>query len=63
MTDLPILGQLLIFFLTNTSQLDYFHLSMIFKTSGLKNKNLNEKLDDTKWYLWHRELGETARNS
>ncbi|WP_100551087.1 hypothetical protein [Caedibacter taeniospiralis] len=36
--------------------LDWFHLSMKFKNSGLGNKQLNEKLDGAKWYLWHGQI-------
>jgi hypothetical protein len=36
--------------------LDWFHLSMKFKNSGLGNKKLNDKLDGAKWYLWHGQV-------
>ena len=38
--------------------LDWFHLSMKFKNSGLGNKKLNEKLDGAKWYLWHGQVSD-----
>ena len=33
--------------------LDWFHIAMRFKNSGLGKDDLNEKLDGAKWFLWH----------
>jgi hypothetical protein len=32
--------------------LDWFHIGMKFKNTGLGDKTLNERLDSAKWYLW-----------
>jgi hypothetical protein len=33
--------------------LDWFHIAMKFKNTGLGNSELNKKLESAKWHLWH----------
>ena len=33
--------------------LDWFHVAMKFKNTGLSKVDLNEKLEGAKWFLWH----------
>ena len=38
--------------------LDWFHIAMKFKNTGLNNKDLNKRLESAKWNLWHGKVSE-----
>jgi len=42
--------------------LDWFHIAMKFKNTGLGNTKLNKKLESAKWYLWHGDAQKCIEN-
>ena len=36
--------------------LDWFHIAMKFKNTGLGDASLNKKLESAKWHLWHGDV-------